>query len=156
MYVPTKQERLEEIAIENSIELVNDSFSGTKKAACLEMETDKYIILDNGKIESSAERVCLLAEELGLYVTGGTMYLTNEFNAPKYHMEIIKRKGQAKAWAINKLLTANEIQQAIDKLYYDGVCEVAEHLGVTLEQLDKAVDYFVSCGFAFVYPEEHA
>ena len=84
------------------------------------------------------------------------MYLTNEFNAPKHRMEIIKRKGQAKAWAINKLLTANEIQQAIDKLYYDGVNEVAEHLGVTLEQLDEALDYFMSCGFAFVYPEEHA
>ena len=156
MYTPTKQERMEQIAEENDIELVNESFSGTKKAACLELEANNYIVLDDGKIESTAERVCLLAEELGLYATGGSMYLTDEFNAPKYRMEIIKRKGQAKAWAINKLLTADEIQQAIDKLYYDGVCEVAEHLGVTLEQLDKAVDYFVSCGFAFAYPEDYA
>ena len=154
MYTPTKQERLEEIAIENSIELVNDSFSGTKKAACLELEANRYIVLDDGKIESLAERACLIVEELGLYMTGGTMFLNGDFNSPYIRMNIGKAKAQAKAWAVNRLVTAQEIQKAINRR--DEPHEAAESLGVTLEQLDEAVDYFISCGFAFLYPEEHA
>ena len=120
------------------------------------MTGDKYIILDEGKFESSAERTCIMAEELGLHMTGGTIFLDSEYNDPRYRMNIIKAKGQAKAWGINAMLTATEIQEAIDRFFCYGAYEMAEHLGITLEQLDRAVDYFMSWGFVFVYPEEYA
>lgn len=86
-------------------------------------------------IETSAEKTCVLAEELGHYYTsvGDILDLTVTYNR--------KQERQARIWAYNKQIGLYGLIRA-----YEYGCknrhEVAEYLEVTEEFLEDAVSYY--------------
>ena len=92
-------------------------------------------ILINKSIETSAERTCVLAEELGHYhLTYGDI-LDQQDTAKR------KQELKAKRWAYRTLVPL----QALIVAYHRGVqsrFELAEYLNITEEFLQEAVDYY--------------
>lgn len=89
----------------------------------------------NDNIETSAERMCILAEELGHHYTsfGTIIDMQDTSNRKQEHL--------ARYWAYSKLITFDALIDAFDKgcrnLY-----EYAEHIGVTEQFLVDAMEQF--------------
>lgn len=89
----------------------------------------------NDNIETTTERMCILAEELGHHHTssGTIIDLNNTGNRKQEHV--------ARFWAYNKLVTFESLIDAFNKgcrnLY-----EYAEHIGVTEQFLVDAMEQF--------------
>lgn len=86
-------------------------------------------------IESSAEKACVLAEELGHYHTtvGDITDLSDSQNR--------KQERQARLWGYNKLIGLTGIIQAF-RAGCHSRHETAEYLGVTEEFLQECIDCY--------------
>lgn len=95
---------------------------------------DGNIALSN-KLETSAEKVCILAEEMGHHYTS----VGNIIN-PSY-LQNKKQEHQARLWGYKKLIELSAIVNA----FFAG-CEnwydTAEFLGVTEEYLHECIDCY--------------
>jgi len=145
-----KLNALYEFAAETNISIVNDSFSPTKKAACLHLKPHKLIVLDNDAIESKYEKVTILAEEIGHYETGGLYIIESTYSTPIARNNRIKYEAQALRWAINHSLQPDEISKG---MAYGGgdMWLAAEYCQVTVDFLAKAIEHYQSHGYSFVY-----
>ncbi len=123
------EELLMEIEKEK-IEIISTPLSDRVKG----LYADGYIAL-NKKISTTAEKTCVLAEELGHYHTSSGNILDQS--------KITNRKQELRArrWAVKKLITLNSLIAA----YEAGVRnrhELSEYLGVTEEFIDTALEHF--------------
>ena len=124
-------ERLEDEACGDGIEIVNCRFNSPRIKG---LYCDKTIGL-NLDINTSAEKTCVLAEELGHHHTsvGNILDMSNSGNR--------KQERQARLWGYNKLIGLAGLIKA-----YESGCqnkyEVAEFLGVTDEYLQDCVECY--------------
>jgi len=146
-----KLEYLYEFAAENSICIVNDTFSKTKKAACIHLKPDKLIVLDIAAIESKAEETVLLAEECGHYETGSLYIIEATYNTAVARSNRIKYEAMAKRWTYKNFLKPDEIETAFRLEGSFGEDAVAAHCGVPVDFLRKAVEYYRSTGVVFSF-----
>jgi Zn-dependent peptidase ImmA (M78 family) len=93
------------------------------------------IIAINKNINTTAERICVLAEELGHYFTsvGDILNLKIESNR--------KQEIRAKNWAIQKLVPFDELVYAHQQGYVN-VYELAEYFDVTEDFMKEAVLFY--------------
>lgn len=124
-------ERLEDEACRDGIEIVNCRFNSPRIKG---LYCDKTIGL-NLDIDTSAEKTCVLAEELGHHHTsvGNILDMTDIGNR--------KQERQARLWGYNKLIGLSGLIKA-----YEAGCQdkydVAEFLGVTDEYLQDCVECY--------------
>lgn len=95
-----------------------------------------HVIAINSNITTTAEKTCILAEELGHYFTSTGNILDQS--------KITNRKQELRArrWAVKKLVTLKGIIAA----YEAGVKnrhELAEYLGVTEEFINTSLEHFL-------------
>ncbi|MBQ8804100.1 MAG: ImmA/IrrE family metallo-endopeptidase [Tyzzerella sp.] len=121
-------ERLEDEACKDGIEIIHRKFNSDRIKGLYCQGT----IALNNNIETSKERACILAEELGHYHTsiGNIINLSDVPNR--------KQERQARIWAYNNQIGLKGLVRA-----YEHGCknkhEIAEFLEVTEEFLEDAV-----------------
>jgi len=147
----TKLESLYEFASESAVSIVNESFSKTKKAACIHLKPDKLIVLDIAAIESKEEEIVLLAEECGHYETGGLYVIEATYNTAIARSNRIKYEGMARRWTYKRLLKPDEIEAAVKLDGSFGDHAVAARCSVTVDFLHKAIEYYRSTGVVFSF-----
>lgn len=124
-------ERLEDEACRDGIEIVNCRFNSPRIKG---LYCDKTIGI-NLDIDTSAEKTCVLAEELGHHHTsvGDILDMTDIGNR--------KQERQARLWGYNKLIGLAGLIKA-----YEAGCqncfEMAEYLGVTDEYLCECLEVY--------------
>lgn len=93
------------------------------------------VVCINKKIESSIEKACVLAEELGHYHTtsGNILDQTKLINR--------KKEKVARSWGYEKLVPLHKIIDA-HKNHVTGRFEFAEFLGVTESFLESAIERY--------------
>lgn len=107
---------------------------------------DKVIILDK-RIPTTAERTCILAEEIGHYYTT----VGNIIDQTK--LDNRKQERRAREWAHNKLIPLTRIVEAF-KANVKGRHEIAEYLGVTEEFLQDCIDRYIDKFGLFVVADK--
>lgn len=93
------------------------------------------VIAINKNIDTSAEKTCVLAEELGHYYTSAGNILDQS------KIENRKQERRARTWAYQKLVPLDKLVLA----YKEGIrtkYELAEFLGVTEKFLAEALKYY--------------
>lgn len=93
------------------------------------------VIAINSKISTTAEKTCILAEELGHYYTsyGNIIDLSKTPNR--------KQEIRAQHWAVKRLVTPKNIIMAFEAGCRN-MFEVAEYIGVTEEFLIRAFEAY--------------
>ena len=124
-------ERLEDEACRDGIEIVNCRFNSPRIKG---LYCDKTIGI-NLDIDTSAEKTCVLAEELGHHHTsvGDILDMTDVSNR--------KQERQARLWGYNKLIGLSGLIKAYEAGCQDKY-EVAEFLGVTDEYLCECLEVY--------------
>ncbi len=124
-------ECLEDEACKDGIEIVNCRFDSLRIKG---LYCDKMIGI-NIDIDSSNEKACVLAEELGHHHTtvGNILDMTDIGNR--------KQERQARLWGYNKLIGLSGLIKAFEAGCQDRF-EVAEYLGVTDEYLCECLDTY--------------
>lgn len=124
-------ECLEDEACKDGIEIVNCRFDSLRIKG---LYCDKMIGI-NIDIDTSAEKTCVLAEELGHHHTsvGDILDMTDIGNR--------KQERQARLWGYNKLIGLSGLIKAFEAGCQDRF-EVAEYLGVTDEYLCECLDTY--------------
>lgn len=107
-----------------------------------ESENIKGLYCDNtiaisSKIKTTAEKSCVLAEELGHYHTSTGNILDQG------KVENRKQEQRARLWAYRKMVTLDKIMSACEYGCRNRY-ELAEHLDVTEEFLQEALDKYHS------------
>jgi len=90
------------------------------------------IFLDVERIESLSEEHSIMLHECGHYATGATHKVSSKFDL------IEKHEYKADKWAVQRLLSAADLDQAIADGYTD-IWSLAEYFGVTPDFMRKAV-----------------
>lgn len=126
-------EELQEVANQHNIEIIEYRFASPRIKG---LYIDGNIAL-NTELRSSAEKSCVLAEELGHYYTTTGNILDQSVTANR------KQELRARAYGYNLRIGLRGIVAA-----YESGCqnqyEIAEHLGVTEEYLIDALEYYRS------------
>lgn len=114
----------------NGIEVYEMNFSGK----CKGLYADGVIAIDSN-IETDTERSCILAEEVGHYITStGNILDQNDLNS-------IKQEKHARNWAYEKLASL----KFIIKAYENGAqnrYELASYLNVTEDFIQQAINHY--------------
>lgn len=94
-----------------------------------------YIAMDNRELHRDAERRVHLAHELGHCLTGSfyNRYASRDLRG--------KHEYQADKWAVQTLISAQELDDAVASGYTD-VWSLAEHFGVTEAFMKKVVCWY--------------
>lgn len=123
---------LQNIAETHGIKVIEKKFHSNAKGLC-----NGHVIGINSKIETQAEKNCILAEELGhVLTTFGDIIDQNDISN-------IKQELKARAWGYNTLIKPENLYFA----HKEGVrnrFELAEYLCVTEEYLIEAIEHFKS------------
>ena len=106
------------------------------KGLCITNLTNCNIYLDK-HLNTSVEKKCVLAEEIGHYKKGICFNLLNNTEDNVITRSI--NEFRAKKWAVNELIPFKQFKRFLDTNYTK--FEVANELGVTEEMLDMA--YFI-------------
>lgn len=94
------------------------------------------VIAINKYISTNVEKVCVLAEELGHHHTSSGNILDQTKIANR------KQEKRARSWGYEKLIPLNAFIQA-HKQGVKNRFELADHLGVTEEFLDSAINRYI-------------
>lgn len=105
------------------------------------------IIIDN-KIETEAEKVCILAEEIGhaKYTFGDIIDQESVSN--------IKQENIARKWAFEELLPLSKIIQAFNNSI-NSRYELSEFLAITEDFINEAIKYYNSKYGSFVEYDDY-
>lgn len=130
-----KMDELYEIAKSEGI-TIDEVLLPDLGAVVLKMEDGCYIGLDKNASSDPQQKKELLAHELGHCVRNAVYSIDSSYPHGKL-------EHQASAWAIKKLIPKDQLIKAlknrgIDITDYD----IAEHFGVSVEFLYKAVEYY--------------
>lgn len=120
------------IAEEHELVVVEKTFHSNAKGLIVENK-----IALNKKIETQAEKACVLAEELGHYFT------TYGDITDQTVVSNIKQEIKAREWAYKKLITPSDLFSAFNHGVHNRF-ELAEYLSVTEDFLQEAIDFFKS------------
>ena len=126
-----KLECLEHEAFEEGIDVVDYKFHSDNIKG---LYVDGTIAL-NQKIETTNEKTCILAEELGHHETSFGNILDQSVAANR------KQEYKARIWAYKKIISPEDLFSAF-KSGCRNRYEIAEHIGVTEEFLEEARAYF--------------
>lgn len=119
-------ERLLSEAEDNDLEVICQPLKGKIKG----LYCDKVIVI-NSNLPTTAEKTCVLAEELGHYYTScGNIIDTSDTNNRKQEVK-------ARRWAVKRLVTLKRIIQAFEAGCRN-MYELAEYIGVTEDFLRSA------------------
>lgn len=124
-------ERLQDEACKDGIEIIERQFNSDRIKG---LYCDNVVAINN-RIETSAEKACILAEELGHHYTssGDILDLSVVQNR--------KQERQARLWAYNKQIGLKGLVHAYE--YGCRSChEIAEYLDVTETFLEETVACF--------------
>lgn len=124
-----KYDELVKSEINKGIDIIEASFKGHAKG----YYCDSFIVINN-KIETDAEKKCVLAEELGHYYTTSGNILDKSITS-------IKQEHIARRWASEKLIDMISFIDAFE-LGISGRQELAEFLDVTEEFLEESIMYY--------------
>lgn len=124
-------ERLEDEACKDGIDVISWKFQSERIKG---LYSDGIIGI-NERLETSVEKTCTLAEELGHHHTsvGNIIDMENVSNR--------KQERQARFWGYNKLIGLNGIIKAFE-VGCQSVHEAAEFLEVTEEYLLEAIECY--------------
>ena len=112
------------------VEVISWSLKGNTKGAYY-----NGVIALGKNITTTAEKTCVLAEELGHYYTSyGNILDTSNTNNRKQEVK-------ARRWAVKRLVPLKSIIQAYEAGYRN-MFEVAEYIGVTEEFLIRAFEAY--------------
>ena len=132
-------ELLEDEACKEGIDIVDYDFKSEKIRG---IYCDKTIGLST-EIETKAEKVCVLAEELGHhYTSSGDILDQNDISNRKQELK-------ARLWAYDKMIGLSGIIKGHHHRCQNRY-ELAEYLGVTEEFLQEALNYYSSKYGAYV------
>jgi len=93
------------------------------------------IAVNPWKMNSIAQETVLIAHELGHCETGS-------FYCPEAILDVRqKHENQADKWAINRLISVDELDDAVAEGYSD-IWSLADHFGVTEDFMRKAVCWY--------------
>lgn len=123
-------EQLIKEAEEKRIEVVALHFRGKIKGLYYD-----GVIAINENISTTAEKTCVLAEELGHHFTSCGNILNTSVTVNR------KQEVKARRWAVKRLVSFDGIIQAF-KAGCRNMCEVAEYIGVTEEFLRQAFETY--------------
>lgn len=124
-------EQLEEQACKDGIDIIERRFNSEriKGLYC----NDSIALSD--KLETSTEKACVLAEELGHhYTTSGNIIDMQDIRN-------IKQERKARVWAYDELIGLTGLIRAFERCCQSRY-EVADFLGVTEEFLSDALNYY--------------
>ena len=144
----TRLEELEDYAHKNDIEIIVTAAESRFKGCCMVLDGDAAVTLNVAKIRDTADRLCVLAEEVG-HIQTDALLDCEEYLSPRFSKWLkVKHEIQAKRWAIAELLPPEKIQSAINERR-----DLSEHLGVTDEFLVEAIKYYNRQGIEFASPD---
>lgn len=124
-------ERLETEACKDGIDVISYPFESDKiKGLCC-----NNVIGINQNLKKSTEKSCILAEELGHY------YTTTGNILDQSKVENRKQEHIARLWAYQKMITLDKLADARRRGCRNRY-EIAEHLEVTEEFLQEAMDSY--------------
>lgn len=126
-----KLEKLEQEAFENSVK-VHNYYLGEENLKGIYIDGNVAI---NTSVSNSAEKVCVLAEELGHHHTSVGNILDMD------DMRNRKQERQARLWGYNKLIGLTGIITAF-RAGCQSRHEIAELLDVTEEYLQECIDCY--------------
>lgn len=127
----TYLEQLEQCARDENVDIISFDLSGTRIKG---LYCDRIIALDN-HINTSAEKSCILAEELGHhYTTVGNILDQNDTANRKQEL-------RARLWAYDKQIGLSGIIKGYERRC-ESRHELAEYLGVSEEFLNDALDCY--------------
>ena len=132
-----KLECLEDEAYNKGIDVVDYNFNSDHIKG---LYADGVIAL-NKKLDTTKEKICILAEELGHHETFAGNILDTSVSANR------KQEYKARIWAYRKIISPDDLLSAF-KSGCRNRYEIAEHIGVTEEFLEEAL----AC-FKTKYPE---
>lgn len=128
------------------VEVISWSLKGNTKGAYY-----NGVIALGKNITTTAEKTCVLAEELGHYYTSCGDIIDTSITANR------KQEVKARRWAVKRLITPKNIIKAFEA-GCRSMYEMAEHLGVTEEFLTKTFETYNAmygkykkCGNYIVY-----
>lgn len=136
----TQYEQLCETAYAQLIEVFEHALPERVRGLYYEDEFIKAITI-NKDMETTAEKICVLAEELGHSIFGGDLILN-------FIPDSLRRKyeRQARVWSYKKLLPSRRLLSVLKDPYYQNNYEIAEEFGVTEDFLLEAVEYYKTTG----------
>jgi len=146
----SKLDLLEEYAYDKDIDVLERPSRSKRKGGSMSIEGRSAVFLNKSRIESTGEKTCVLAEEIG-HIETGTLLPCEVYQNPEYLRWLKeKNKRRAKKWAIEKILPYEDIQRALYTQHTE-VCDLAEELGVPAEYLQAAIEYYAGKGIIFIW-----
>lgn len=119
-------------AEKEGLEIYEHNFNTARlKGLCI----DNVITLNSSSIETNAEKICVLAEEMGHY------YTTTGNILDQSKVENRKQERRARAWAYERLVSMQSLIDA-SKHGIRSRYELAEYLGVSERFLEEAIQYY--------------
>lgn len=105
------------------------------KSACISLNGKNFIAIDKGVRYGSAEEKVKLAHEIGHCASNGFYSLGEVAKERK------DKEKRADTWAIENLIPLSELEQAV-KNGQEDISTLAEHFGVTVDFMQKALQYY--------------
>ena len=127
---------LYEIANEQNIEVLEYSMPVNESMSVMDDSGLCFIGIDPNTRDGNIQERVHLAHELGHCVTGSFYNRYSNFDCRQRH------ENRADKWAIRKLITAEDLDQAVAEGYTE-VWELAELFGVTEQFMRKAICLYV-------------
>ncbi len=125
-------DKLLQLADDENIEVIEMSFSGGIKG----LYCDNTIAISSN-IETTNEKKCILAEELGHHYTS-TGNILNQKNINNKRQEL-----RARRWGYDKLISLRKLVMAFNSGCTDRY-ELAEYLDITEQYLGEVLKYYES------------
>jgi len=125
------------------------------KAMSLITKGKKAIALNKNILCGKADEASVLAEELGHFDTGAFYAITPCINTPIGRSNRIKCEGVAKGWAYREYCAPDEIEMAHRQEGVYGDYAMAEYWQVTVDFLQRAIEYHRSCGVVFSFDNDN-
>jgi len=137
----TELEKLHDYAYMHKIDIYSTYLKSEHRGCCVVSNGRYAISLNTRVVDTRAEELCTLAEEIG-HVEAKAVLPFDDYLCPEYK-HWLKRKNEILAlrYAIQRLLPPAKIQAAISK-GNRGVCGIARFCGVTEEFVVGALRYY--------------
>ena len=127
--------KLNKIANENGIHIVEMKMKGEQEALCCSVNNSYIIAIDPTKVKSKADLLVKSAHELGHCMTG-SVYCMSYMPTPRERLE-----NRADKWAIMNLIPVKNLKKALRE-GNTTLWELAEYFGVTEDFMVKALKLY--------------
>ena len=144
-------ESLYDIADSEGVDILHCTFSKTKKAACMCTGSGKHILLDRAHIETTSEEKVILAEEISHYETNAFYTVRSNVNERAARCNRLRQEAKAQQHSYARIVPPNELAAFLQKNKTASVYDTAEHFEITYECLERAINYYQTKGYAFMF-----